>query len=303
MTATHNDIKKICFFCSQPIEGKKTLEHIIPNSLLGKLGIKEEELKGEGAFQYSRIKVPAHSSCNSGFGSEYENKIIELLDNPKQLYVDLKNEESGISMRYGPDESFTMLISTWLSKIYYGLFYNDYLKLGESEFTKSAKNIIESDNFKMVQEAYQDGVGFCIPSSLYVFTSKNESFDLRTMIYPQTILMKVKSLTMILCIGDGFLTKNYLNNGILKDYRDFLALEEKKEQRFPVHLYGLAEITSLRMHIPKEPSFIYSKQEKVIINMSLTTGVSDPDEYYKVDEVSIIKKRDEILKEFGVIIE
>ncbi|WP_397362270.1 hypothetical protein [Olleya sp. R77988] len=303
MSRKQNDIKKICYFCSKPIEDKKTLEHIIPNSLLGKLGIKEDELKGEGAFQYSRIKVPAHSSCNSGFGSEYENRIIELLDSPKQLYEDLKAEERGMLMQYGPDKSLTMLISTWLSKIYYGLFYNDYLKLEESEYTKIAKSIIESSNFKMIQEAYQDGVGFCIPSSLYVFTSENESFDLRTMIYPQTILMKVKSLTMILCIGDGFLTKNYLNNGILEDYRKFLSKEEKKESRFPVHLYGLAEIIALRMHIPKEPSYLYSKKEKEIFNMSLTTGVNNPEEYYKVDETSIMKKRVEILKEWNVKIE
>jgi len=297
MSKIHGEIKKKCFFCSKPIEDKKSDEHIIPDSLLGKLGIKEQELKGEGIFQYSRIKVPAHSSCNSGFGSQYENRIIELLDNPKHLYQDLIEEESGILWRYGPDESLSMLISTWLSKIYYGLFYNDYLKLEESEFTKTAKQIIESSNFKMIQEAYQDGVGFCIPSSLYVFISENENFDLRTLIYPQTILLKIKSLTMILCIGDGFLTKNYLNKERLEKFRKFLAVEEKKEPRFPIHLFGHSEILALRTHIPKAPFFLYSKEKKEILNMSLASNVKTPGEYYKVDEVSIVETRDKIFND------
>ena len=212
----------------------------------------------------------------------------------------MKAEESGIITQYTPDESLTMLISTWLCKIYYGLFYNDYLKLKESEFTKTAKEIIDSENFKMIQESYKDGVGFCIPSSLYVFNSENLNFDLKTNIYPQSIMIKVKSLTMILCIGDGFLTKNYLTDEILKVSREYLAKEEKKEPRFPIHLYALAEILALRMHIPKSPSFIYLEKKKQIVNMSLMTGVSNPEKHYEVDGNSIEKKRNEILQEFKV---
>ncbi len=300
MTLPKRDLRKICFFCSKPIEEKKSLEHIIPDSLLGKLGIKEAVLEGEGKFQYSRIKVPAHILCNSGFGSEYENRIIELLDNPKKLYEDLKGEESNILSKYTPNDSLTMIISTWLCKIYYGLFYNDYLKLKESEFTKIAKDIIDSKNFKIIQESYKDGVGFCIPSSLYVFNSKNLDFDLKTNIYPESIMLKVKSLTMILCIGDGFLTKNYLTDEVLKVSREFLSKEEKKEPRFPVHLYALSEILALRMHIPKSPSFIYVEKNKEILNMSFMTGVNNPEKYYAVDVNSIEKKRNEILNEFNV---
>ncbi len=36
-----DDLRRKCFFCKDRIDGKKTLEHIIPNSLLGKLGIKK----------------------------------------------------------------------------------------------------------------------------------------------------------------------------------------------------------------------------------------------------------------------
>lgn len=287
-----------CFFCSEQIVGKKSQEHIIPNSLLGKLGIKEETVTGKGVFQYSRIKVPAHRSCNSGFGSKYEDRILKLLDEPKKLFKDIKSEEYGISISYSPDESLTSLFSTWLSKIYYGLFYNDYLKISDTDYKKTAQNIIDSDNFRMIQNAYKDGVGFCLPSSLYVFESNKEFFDLKTFVYPQMIMIKIKELVFVLSIGDGFLTKNYLNGEILSNFREKLISEEKENDKFPLHLYALSEMMALRMCIPKTPSFIYSDKE--ITNMSLFTGVRNPEDYYKVDEELIKKTRNEILLEFNV---
>ncbi len=300
-TIINDDMRNTCFFCSEPITEKKTQEHIIPNSLLGKLGIKEESLTGKGEFQYSRIKVPAHSDCNSGFGSVYENKILQLLDNPEQLFNALKSEESSISILYAPDESVTLLISTWLSKIYYGLFYNDYLKIDDKEHKRDAREIIDSDNFKMIRNSYKDGVGFCLPSSLYVFQSGKDFFDLRTFMYPQTIMIKVKTLVFILLIGDGFLTKNYLTDKLLSSFRERLLLEEKTNDRFPLHLYALSEIMALRMCIPKTPSFIYS--DKQIVNMSLTSGVDNPQEYYQVDEEQIADTRNKILLDLNVKLE
>jgi hypothetical protein len=52
------DLRRTCFFCAERIEEKKTLEHIIPNSLLGKLSIKEKTITGQKETQYSRVKVP-----------------------------------------------------------------------------------------------------------------------------------------------------------------------------------------------------------------------------------------------------
>ena len=294
----NDNMRRTCFFCSEIIEGKKTQEHIIPDSLLGKLGIKEETITGEGVFQYSRVKVPAHKDCNSNFGSEYENEILKLLDEPEKLFEEIKKEESGISIIYSPDNSSTSLISTWLSKIYYGLFYNDYLKIDDLEHKETSEKIINTDNFRMIQNAYKDGVGFCLPSSLYVFKSDKDFFDLRTFVYPKMIMIKIKKLVFILAIEDGFLTKNYLNEKLLSDFRKGLLLEEQRNDKFPLHLYALAEIMALRMCIPKTPSFVYSNKE--IMNMSLSTGVKNPDEYYKVDEELIAETRNEILESFNV---
>src|SRR5690554_478937 len=97
------DLRRTCFFCAERIEEKKTLEHIIPNSLLRKLSIKEKTITGQKETQYSRVKVPAHSTCNSGFGSDFENRALELLEDPDLLYESITNEEDGIAMMYGPD--------------------------------------------------------------------------------------------------------------------------------------------------------------------------------------------------------
>lgn len=296
----NDDMRRTCFFCSELIKDKKTQEHIIANSLLGKLGIKEESVISKNAFQYSRVKVPAHKSCNNTFGSEYENKIIKLLDEPEKLFEELINEEYGISIRYNPDSFSTSLISTWLSKIYYGLFYNDYLKTNDLEYKNIAERIINTDNFRIIQNAYKDGIGFCLPSSLYVFKSKKDFFDLKTFIYPKVIMMKIKQLVFILVVEDGFLTKNYLNteSSLLPDFRNFLLSEERSNDKFPLHLYALAEIMALKMCIPKNPSFIYSN--KTIINMSLSTSVKNPHEYYKVNEELIMQTRNQILEDFNV---
>ena len=42
------------------------------------------------------------------------------------------------------------------------------------------------------------------------------------------------------------------------------------------------------------------EKKKQIVNMSLMTGVSNPEKHYEVDGNSIEKKRNEILQEFKV---
>jgi len=185
------DLRRVCFFCNQEIEEKKTLEHIIPNSLLGKLGIKEEAVTGRKKTQYSRIKVPAHSSCNSEFGSEYENRVLNLLEDLDALYETIKQEELGLPMMYGPSLSVSEIITTWLSKIYYGLFYYDLISTQDEEWRDVCSFIISGQNFNYVQTSYKNGHGFQLPSSLYVFKTSNTNTDLITLVDPSSILFKI----------------------------------------------------------------------------------------------------------------
>lgn len=82
------------------------------------------------------------------------------------------------------------------------------------------------------------------------------------------------------------------------NFRENLLIKERENENFPIHLYALSEIMALRMCIPKSPSFIYSNKQ--IVNMSLSTSVKNPEEYYKVDEELIAKTRNDILLELNV---
>lgn len=287
---------KNCFFCNKEITEKKTLEHIIPDSLLGKLKIKEKTLTSEFTIQYSRIKVPAHSNCNSNFGSEFENKIIKLLEKPNYLYEAI-NSDNQLDWIYSYSEAPTSLIITWLSKIYYGLFYSDFLKTKNEEWRKICFKIISNENFKLTQKAYQIKSGFNLPSSLYAFKTTKKDFNLRTLIYPSSILISINGLILILSIADGFLCKNYLNSSNLLNLKNFLNMNDNIDT-FPTDLFALAEISALRLNIPKNPNFIYTDNE--IINLSLSTMVNNPKEFYKVNADNIENDRNKILKNFGI---
>lgn len=293
-----SDLRKICFFCDKEIESKKTLEHIIPNSLLGRLGIKEQTIIGKEETQYSRIKVPAHSSCNSEFGSNYENKVLNLLDDLDSLYETIKSEEAGLPMMYGPDDSATAIITTWLSKIYYGLFYYDLISTQDEGWRETCLSVVMGENFEYVRTSYTHGHGFQLPSSLYVFKTNNAKTDLVTFVDPSSIMLKIGSLTLVLCICDGYLTKNYLNGEVLERLRDFVRQADERDIEFPSHKLALGEIVALRSCIPKTPKFISSGNQ--IINMSLSTMAANPVERYKIDDQALSDARVDVLREFNI---
>jgi hypothetical protein len=287
----------MCFFCAKEIEGRKSPEHIIPDALLGKMGIKEATLTGNRVTQYSRIKVPAHALCNNEFGSKFEDTVLTLLEEPEEIYHAICSEELSLPMMYGPDESTTSIITTWLSKIYYGMFYDDYLKTDNKNWKTTCSQIINSPNFKLVRKSYENGHGFQLPSSLFVFQTKNNQFDLVTIVDPSTILLKIGTITLVLCICDGYLTKNYLNSDTLKRLRCWIEEEDNINCDFPSHKLALAEIIALRTCIPKTPRFSYSDHQ--VFNLSLSTMVSNPNEAYIIDSEQLIKIRRELLIEFG----
>jgi hypothetical protein len=287
-----NELNKQCFFCSKNIEGKKSMEHIIPNSLLGKLGIKEETVSGDRKTQYSRIKVPSHQACNNEFGSMYEEKVLGLLDDPDNLYELLIAEEALSPITYQPDESPTSIITTWLSKIFYGLFYDDLLKTNNDSWREICSTLIHGDNFKFVRSSYANGQGFQLPSSLYVFKTNNDTTDLITMAAPSSILFKIKNLTFILCICDGFLTKNYLSGSTLDRLRNWIKHEDLNNVNFPSHKLAFGEILALLNCIPKTPKFAYSENQ--ITNMSAFTMTANPAKQYQIDSVRLREARSEI---------
>ncbi len=293
------EVRKSCFFCGQEIEKNKTLEHIIPNSLLKKLGIKEDILGGKLKIQYSRVKVPAHQHCNNNFGSQYEKLILEMLDDPERIYNAVINDDG--SLRYGPEFSDVAILRTWMTKIYYGLFYNDYLKTSDEEYRNLCKHIISSKDFNLTRESYSNLYGFNLPSSLYVFKTKDKSFDLLSIITPSSLMLRINGLILVLCIADGFLCKQYLRGETLADLSHLLEENENNNIDFPSPQVALSEIMALRVNIPKSPSFIFNNKE--LINLSLNTLVKDPQTHYQVDIDQIEIDRNDFLLSFGIKLE
>jgi hypothetical protein len=294
-------LERTCFFCSKPIEDKKSKEHIIPDFLLARMGIKNETITGERTVEYAKVKVPAHRVCNSEFGSIYENTIRAHLGKVQDLHEALKAGEQGILLDYGPSDSPEALLSTWLSKIYYGLFYFDLLRTKDPEWRSVCAGILSTDNFRMIQRSYAQTHGFCLPSSLYAFWSTSkQSFDLRTCVDPAAILIKIDELVLILAVADGFLAKSYLAGETLANLRAIIEEKEQANPDFPGYLVAWAEVLALRKCIPKSPYFVYSDDR--IINMSLSTMVRDPASYYRLDEERLSAVRRAVLDDLRIII-
>lgn len=298
-----NDLRHTCFFCAKRIQSKKdrSREHIVPDFLLHKMDIKRETIIGDSKREYAKVKVPAHKDCNSGFAGAYENMIKSYLEDPDGLFDELTTADGSILLDYGPDDSAASIISTWLSKIYYGLFYHDLITSVNPEWRDRCADVVASENFEMVRRSYQQGHGFCLPSTLYAFRSScAPSFDLKTTVVPKAILIKVHSLVLILAIEDGFLTKQYLRDAPLDALRTNIKMEEDANVDFPGYLLAWAEVLALRMCIPKSPQFIFSEDR--VTNMSLATMAQNPEELYRLNMERLAEVRDEIHKDLRIII-
>lgn len=289
--------KKICFFCSGEIEGNKSLEHIVPESLQKKLGIKEIKVIGNSEATYARVKVPAHKNCNSEFGSRYENMVLNLFEDTDELYKNIKLEEDDMSMISFPETSVTALLTTWLSKVYYGFFYNDYLKTKDEDWRSQCASIIDDKNFELVRQSYEAGHGFQLPSSLYAFKLHKVDTDFCTAIHPRAVLFKINNLALILCVADGLLTKNYLAGESLARLRSKIYLVDTNDAQVPAHRLAFCEILSLMLCIPKAPKFIITNNQ--IVNMSFSTLAENPNDAYAIDVECLSAARAEVFTSYG----
>ena len=110
------------------------------------------------------------------------------------------------------------------------------------------------------------------------------------MINPQALMLKIRGLIFVICVADGHLVQNYLNGEILKKLEDYVDQQVNNNVNFPKESYVFGEVIALLMCIPKRPIFIIGNNQ--IMNMSFSTMVSNPHEYYKLDE----SKLDDIRK-------
>lgn len=283
------DLQRTCFFCAEKIEEKKSLEHVIPNSLLGQLNIKNEKVIGDFELEYSRVKVPAHKECNNTFGSEYEKSALELLKDTDKLFEAISQNEDSLAISYGPDVDEISIITSWLTKIYYGFFYHDHIKTNNQEWKEICNSVIQHKNFDMMRASYKNSYGFQLPSSLFAFKTCHEGFGFNTLVSPPSIMLTIDNLTLILCICDGYLTKKYADSYSLGKIREWIKGVEEQNDNPPSHLLLLAEIAALTSSIPKSPSFLFDGQS--VTNMSFSTMAANPEKVYAINTDRINEAR------------
>lgn len=106
----------ICFICGIKLDSaNNSKEHVFPKWLLSKYQLYDHQigqLNGSGQF-YRTLKVPCCIKCNGSLLSPVEKRISEVFSGG---FDNFKNNLS--------DKDLFI----WLSKIYYGILYNESLK-------------------------------------------------------------------------------------------------------------------------------------------------------------------------------
>ena len=100
-------------------------------------------------------------------------------------------------------------------------------------------------------------------------------------------------------ISDGYLCKNYLSGDVFKRFSKSLNTKITGDGLKIAHLYALSEICALRKNIPKQPNFIVSKENKSILNMSLSTLAKNPEIAYAINDEELKNDRKHFLMHFA----
>lgn len=290
-------MNKICFLCGEEIIGKSTREHIIGDSFLKKLNLKNKKYtfnRARSQREYSRLKLPAHGKpCNNELGSRFEEYIISLLETFDDNFDLLRN-------LHNPKGDATLLavkeaLTQWLAKIYVGLVY------WESEFgghkDKSYQNQLSSQlNLSLLsqlQTCFRNEWTFNVPSSLYYFRtppmdSGRMDFDFATGLPLGLIYLKFHNHLLVACIADGYLTEEWFTNHQYLEAQRVLDIHPKDCLSY---LHPMAHIWSVRENLPVAPKLTYT--EEGIVDSSREGFLDKP----PICEKSVNKRAAEIYDE------
>ena len=170
----------------------------------------------------------------------YKNELEEVHKYPKAIIY--------------PSDEINYLLSSWFTKIYYGLKWFD-------------KDDLEDDvNFQLMRKSYKMSKGFNLPSSLYCFRFNAQiPFDFRRV--DNIFSIKIREHFFMISIGDGQLSYDYMNDTFVEEMK-FQFYRFRSDPRF--FLVPLSHLIAVRNNLPKSPSFVIG--EKSIMNASIMTG-------------------------------
>ena len=286
---------KKCFLCGNLIEGASTDEHIFGKAFLRKYDLENEEVRltnmsgSHNTIPYGKLKVSAHRECNNNFGSQFEGRILNILNNmdsykedfiaPPPLDDITDRDELNKRLLHRPSENAKDLLTTWMCKLYYGqiLISKRVRNQGNSD-TSPPVNYLEGNvNFELIQKSYQIGKGFHLPSSVYYLeTNDRLPFDQGFMENCEVFWIKLKKHMLIIAIGDAEHVRRY-------EPENFKELVDRWKKNFPDDFFTrvIAAIIATRKNVPQSQNFIIQPEGIFNLSSGLSTGSIELDQWDK----------------------
>lgn len=260
-----------CFFCGEPIDGKTSREHIFSDKFLEYLGLKQEKVTSSlpRSTSYSKVKVPAHSSCNSGRGSEFEAYILRLI---KSMDANLAHL-SAIHTAFGEplNESLRHAFTQWLAKLYYGLLYWEAgLETHvDPDYQRWLGSLLAEPEFAYLRKCFVDQLAFKIPSSLFHFHVPDPPepafrFDFGNGLPHGLFYVRFRNHLLVTALADANLVHQWLNEEHVSSLQ--LSITQLSAQDPAEYLHAVAHIWAIRELLPVAPRLEY--QDRDILDRS-----------------------------------
>jgi len=234
-----------CFLCGTTLDEKnRTDEHVFPKWLQRELALKDEilNLPNNSTIKYKSLKIPCCAECNNHHLSSIERKIHQAF-------------KGGYSTFSKLDYSILYL---WMTKIYFGLCYNDMFHLIDQK-DPSQGTIITEEYIRGLRTIYQflqeaRGKHVCkgfVPASIFVVQMQNDNskfmrWDFMDRLAYNFIALRMKDIGIIAVLYDC---------GVVNE-----ALEIDDFYRIPLHPIQFNELCALIFYnsllLNRTPNFI-----------------------------------------------
>ena len=252
-----------CFLCGEEITGKISKEHIFSNSFLSLLNLKTQSFtfrKSTEKIEYSRLKVPSHSTCNNEFGSRFEEYILKLISSFNSNYDTLRKlhverEDSIVA-------SIKETLTQWLAKIYIGFVYWEahYNRHSDPDYQCWLLDQVGDPLVNQLQRCFKNEWYFNVPSSLYYFRIPEQSpegfeFDFATGLPLGLIYLKFNEHLLVACIADGYLVEEYFTENQYNASEKVIMNCSSEDPA--AYLHPVSHIWSVRENLPIKPKIEY----------------------------------------------
>lgn len=263
--------REVCFLCGEKLNSKnRSDEHVIPKWVQDRFDLwnKKLELLNGTDIPYKKLKIPCCKSCNNNYLSELERKIS------------LATLSDADALRVLDDK----MIFQWLSKIFYGLLYREYL-LPLDRTSPDSGPIIPKELLKeyklhhLFMQSIRVPMEFNeLPASIFIFDIQNDQdvfdYDFKDDLNLMTISIKLGKIGIIAVLQDGGAQSN-----IFLDYSE-------KFFDSTLNIMQFKELTSIIFYkaylLNRSPKYVITgDNDKIIVLQLPLKGISGVPIYNK----------------------